>query len=114
MPIPACDTTPSPSADTFTRGATAIFFTCEVPFRWNDPNLRQVRLSLAGQALSRIYTPELTTFREKSGLNGEQGAMVCAAKIVEVVPDMDAKFGASPCSRWLTAGRADARASGTR
>jgi hypothetical protein len=40
--------------------------------------------------------------------------MVCAAKIVEVVPDMDAKFGASPCSRWLTAGRADARASGTR
>ena len=33
MPIPACDTTPCPSADTFTRGATAIFFTCEVPSR---------------------------------------------------------------------------------
>ena len=28
-------------------------------------------------------------------LHGEQGAMVCAAKIVEVVPDMDAKFYAA-------------------
>jgi hypothetical protein len=32
-PSPACDTTPRPSADTFTRDATAIIFTCEVPFR---------------------------------------------------------------------------------
>ena len=30
-PIPACETTPRPSADTFTRGAAAILFTCEVP-----------------------------------------------------------------------------------
>jgi len=36
MAIPACDTTPWPSADTFTRDPTAIFFTCEVPSRWND------------------------------------------------------------------------------
>ncbi|EUA01028.1 hypothetical protein I545_6673 [Mycobacterium kansasii 662] len=28
-------------------------------------------------------------------LHGEQGAMVCAAKIVEVVPDLDAKFYAA-------------------
>ena len=28
-------------------------------------------------------------------LHGEQGAMICAAKIVEVVPDMDAKFYAA-------------------
>lgn len=35
-PIPACDTTPWPSADTFTRDAATIFFTCEVPSRWND------------------------------------------------------------------------------
>lgn len=36
MPIPACDTTPWPSAETFTRDAAAIFFTCEVPSRGND------------------------------------------------------------------------------
>src|SRR5690606_22895709 len=48
--------------------ATAIFFTCEVPFRGNDPNLRQVRLFLTGQALSLIYTPSRATFHEKSGL----------------------------------------------
>ena len=39
-----------------------------MPSRWNDLNLRQVRLFLAGQALSRIYTPPNTNFREKSGL----------------------------------------------
>jgi hypothetical protein len=68
MPIPACDTTPWPSAETFTRDADAIFFTCEVPSRGNDLNLRQVRLFLAGQALSLIYTPSPATFHEKSGL----------------------------------------------
>jgi len=68
MAIPACDTTPWPSADTFTCDATAIFFTCEVPSSWNDLNLRQVRLFLAGQALSVIYTPPQPTNPEKSGL----------------------------------------------
>ncbi len=33
MPIPACDTTPWPSVDTFTVDAAAIFFTCEMPSR---------------------------------------------------------------------------------
>jgi hypothetical protein len=33
IPIPACDTTPWPSADTFTRETAAILFTCEVPSR---------------------------------------------------------------------------------
>ena len=32
----------------------AMFFTCEMPARRNDPNLRRVRLSVAGQALSLI------------------------------------------------------------
>jgi hypothetical protein len=32
IPIPACDTTPCPSADTFTRETAAILFTCEVAF----------------------------------------------------------------------------------
>jgi trimethylamine:corrinoid methyltransferase-like protein len=41
-----------------------------VPSSWNDLNLRQVRLFLAGQALSLIYTPPNTSFREKSGLLG--------------------------------------------
>ncbi|WP_209840852.1 hypothetical protein, partial [Mycolicibacterium sp. NCC-Tsukiji] len=71
-----CDTTPWPSADTFTRAAVAIFFTCEVPSRWNDPNLRQVRLFLAGQALSLIYTPSPATIREKFGLTGTEGLRV--------------------------------------
>ncbi len=31
-------------------------------------NLREVQLSLAGQALSPIYTPPKATFHEKSGL----------------------------------------------
>src|ERR1700682_5601099 len=31
IPTPACDTTPWPSADTFTRETAAILFTCEVP-----------------------------------------------------------------------------------
>jgi hypothetical protein len=31
-------------------------------------NPREVQLSLAGQALSPIYTPTLTTIHEKSGL----------------------------------------------
>ncbi|WP_263992041.1 hypothetical protein, partial [Mycobacterium bourgelatii] len=31
-------------------------------------NPREVQLFLAGQALSHIYTPKLTTFHEKSGL----------------------------------------------
>ncbi len=31
-------------------------------------------------------------------LHGEQGAMVCAAKIVEVVPDLDAKFWTRPAT----------------
>jgi hypothetical protein len=31
-------------------------------------NRREVQLSLAGQALSLIYTPSKATFREKSGL----------------------------------------------
>jgi hypothetical protein len=30
-PAPACDTTPWPSADTFTRETAALLFTCEVP-----------------------------------------------------------------------------------
>ena len=33
IPTPACDTTPWPSADTFTRETAAILFTCEVPSR---------------------------------------------------------------------------------
>jgi len=40
-----------------------------VPFRGNDPNLRQVRLFLTGQALSLIYTPSRATFHEESGLD---------------------------------------------
>ncbi len=39
-----------------------------MPSSWNDLNLRQVRLFLAGQALSLIYTPPQATIREKSGL----------------------------------------------
>ena len=31
IPTPACDTTPWPSADTFTRATAALLFTCEVP-----------------------------------------------------------------------------------
>jgi hypothetical protein len=31
IPTPACDTTPWPSAETFTRETTAVLFTCEVP-----------------------------------------------------------------------------------
>ncbi|WP_264032684.1 hypothetical protein, partial [Mycolicibacterium elephantis] len=33
-----------------------------------NTNRREVQLSLAGQALSLIYTPPNTSFREKSGL----------------------------------------------
>jgi adenylate cyclase len=86
MPIPACDTTPWPSAETFTRDADAIFFTCEVPSRGNDLNLRQVRLFLAGQALSLIYTPSPATFHEKSGLTlsaASSDAKFQAGEVVE-------------------------------
>ncbi|WP_263992010.1 hypothetical protein, partial [Mycobacterium bourgelatii] len=37
-------------------------------------NPREVQLFLAGQALSHIYTPKLTTFHEKSGLGRQMRA----------------------------------------
>ncbi|MCV6966430.1 adenylate/guanylate cyclase domain-containing protein, partial [Mycobacterium intermedium] len=40
-------------------------------FPWDRLNRRQVQLSLAGQALSLIYTPFLEAFHEKSGLGTE-------------------------------------------
>jgi len=59
IPIPACDTTPWPSAETFTRETAAVLFTCEVPSSWNN-GTSELLLFLAGQALSRINTPQTT------------------------------------------------------
>jgi hypothetical protein len=44
----------------------------------------------AGSIASRPRTPSDSVF-----LHGEQGALVCTAKIVQQVPNLDAKFYAS-------------------
>src|SRR6478735_7122608 len=53
-------------------------------------NRREVRLFLAGQALSLIYTPPHTTSREKSGLGGAIEANLVAA------PGADPRMAAGP------------------
>lgn len=49
----------------------------------------------ADDALRREMHHHNAAWNFSQFLHGEQGAMVCAAKIVEVVPDMDAKFYAA-------------------
>ena len=50
--IPACDTTPSPSADTFTRETAALFFTCEVPSSQENRTLEKSYYSLRDRHFS--------------------------------------------------------------
>ncbi|WP_264000499.1 hypothetical protein, partial [Mycobacterium intermedium] len=49
-------------------------------------NPREVQLFLAGQALSHIYTPKLTTFHEKSGLTTFMHLAAEGAAAARVVP----------------------------
>lgn len=49
----------------------------------------------AGEARRDEMRRHFQSWQFSQFLHGEQGAMVCAAKIVEVVPDMDAKFYAA-------------------
>ena len=57
-------------------------FGSDVWNRLNDAEKRQVRHHLQASQISQF-------------LHGEQGALVCAAKIVQTVPDIDAKFYAA-------------------
>lgn len=49
----------------------------------------------AGEARQTEMRQHFQAWQLSQFLHGEQGAMVCAAKIVEIVPDMDAKFYAA-------------------
>jgi hypothetical protein len=50
------------------------------------------RLSRADKDLVRLHA---TSWTNSQFLHGEQGALICAAKIVETVPDVDSKFYAA-------------------
>jgi hypothetical protein len=61
-------------------------------FIWIADSPLWERLPERERALCRLHT---AGWLYSQFLHGEQGALVCAAKIVQVVPDLDAKFYAS-------------------
>jgi hypothetical protein len=67
IPIPACDTTPWPSVDTFTRETATIFFTCEVPSRQHYGTLRSPIMTCRTGTFAYLHS-DLPTLREKCRL----------------------------------------------
>ncbi|KPI14964.1 P-aminobenzoate N-oxygenase AurF [Actinobacteria bacterium OV450] len=66
-------------------GMPARFMPIYESSTWHKINLRE-------KALASLH---YTAWQFSQFLHGEQGAMVCAARIIETVPDMDAKFFAA-------------------
>jgi hypothetical protein len=72
-PTPACDTTPTPSAPTFTRRKPLLRFTREVPSRERIRTLDKSQFPLRGrQALRPISGPCHTNPRETPGLRSRR------------------------------------------
>jgi hypothetical protein len=75
IPTPACDTTPTPSALTFTRRDRLLRFTREVSVPYENPDPKQVPVFLKGQALRPIYHSCRNYPRETLGLAEYRSAL---------------------------------------
>jgi hypothetical protein len=64
IPTPACDTTPTPSALTFTRRDRLLRFTREVPFRTRTRTLSKSQFSLRDRHFA-LSTTRVATIRVK-------------------------------------------------
>jgi hypothetical protein len=63
--------------------------------RRGDPDLRLGRLEPLTRASRRALRTHFQAWQLSQFLHGEQGALVCTAKIVQQVPSIDAKFYAA-------------------